>query len=84
MTQDKLLILTLVATVVTTLGEALAEVGRTRLATDLFHIEGAATAIGRRRARLDRLPRLQNAAGLARTPKRKHCLSVRRRSARHV
>jgi hypothetical protein len=42
MTQSKVLLFTLVVTIGTTLAEVLAEIGRNRLATDLFDIQGAA------------------------------------------
>ena len=51
MTQSKVLLFTLVVTIGTTLAEVLAEIGRNRLATDLFDIQGAG---GRRRARRSR------------------------------
>ena len=51
MTQSKVLLFTLVVTIGTTLAEVLAEIGRNRLATDLFDIQGAAATVGRRRSR---------------------------------
>jgi hypothetical protein len=81
MAQNKVLILTLSVTIATAVVEALVELGRNQLTTDLYRIEGA-EAVVRRRSRRDRL-RLQNTARLQQTPKLNHRLPVRKRSARH-
>jgi hypothetical protein len=82
MTQNKVLILPLVVAVAATFAEALAEIGRKRLATDLFdfEIESIATALGRRRSR-DRSVRPQKAACPPRT--HKPFMPLRKRGARH-
>jgi hypothetical protein len=81
MTQSKVLLFTLVVTIGTTLAEVLAEIGRNRLATDLFDIQGAG---GRRRSRQTQRARLQKMACLNRTTKPNHRLPVRRRVGRHI